>query len=266
MSLSVQRLSSDIEREACIRWLARHPIEHLMLLGDLYPPLIGVSEIFVAIDDGEIVGVGNLFRGFSTPSVILSESAPIVQRALLATIHQQIEADWLTICPPASFAVFCQFERPAHVHTEQQMLLQGKILPHLTAPARLFQPHERDLLDQFYKRNQRFAWTPLMFEMGPYYGVWRDEQVVAAAGIHFVTPYIAQVGNVFTHPDFRGKGFATATTAAVAYHLQQMEIPIISLFVTTDNLPAIRIYEKLGFAKEREIVFAHFETKGNLQQ
>ena len=98
-----------------------------------------------------------------------------------------------------------------------------------------------------------------MFDMGPYYGVWYNDQIIAAAGIHFVTPYIAQIGNVLTHPEFRGKGLGTATTAAVARHLEEMGIPIISLFVITDNMAAIRVYEKLGFAKVREIVFAHFE-------
>ena len=91
------------------------------------------------------------------------------------------------------------------------------------------------MLDQFYRSHEADAWTPLMFDMGPYYGVWYNDQIIAAAGIHFVTPYIAQIGNVLTHPEFRGKGLGTATTAAVARHLEEMGIPIISLFVITDR-------------------------------
>jgi ribosomal protein S18 acetylase RimI-like enzyme len=40
-----------------------------------------------------------------------------------------------------------------------------------------------------------------------------------------------------------------------------MGIQIISLFVVADNAPAIRIYERLGFVKEREVVLAHYEPK-----
>ena len=97
-----------------------------------------------------------------------------------------------------------------------------------------------------------------MFDMGPYYGVWHDGRLIAVAGVHFVTPFIAQIGNVFTHLKFRGQGFATAATAAASHHLQRMGIQIISLFVVANNSTAVGIYERLGFVKERELVFAHY--------
>ena len=104
-----------------------------------------------------------------------------------------------------------------------------------------------------------------MFEMGPFYGVWRDGQLIAAAGIHFVTPFIAQIGNVFSHPKFRGRGFATAATAGVTNHLRRMGIQFISLFVVAENASAIRMYERLGFVKEQELIFAHYESTGSLR-
>jgi hypothetical protein len=48
MPILVKSLGEIVDREACIRWLARDPIHHLMLLGDLYPPLINVSEVYVS--------------------------------------------------------------------------------------------------------------------------------------------------------------------------------------------------------------------------
>ena len=79
MPILVKSLGEIVDREACIRWLARDPIHHLMLLGDLYPPLINVSEVYVATEVGQLVGIGSLFRGFSTPSVIITEDNPTVQ-------------------------------------------------------------------------------------------------------------------------------------------------------------------------------------------
>lgn len=264
MPVLVESLGQRIDREACIRWLARDPIHHLMLLGDLYPPLISVSEIYVATDEGQIVGVGSLFRGFSIPSVIITEDNPTVQIALFTRMSKRLESEWITISPRTSSSVLCQFGKRIYSHTELQMLLHEPI-PTPVKPARLIQRGEFDSLNQFYSEHRVEAWTPLMFEMGPFYGVWRDGQLIAAAGIHFVTPFIAQIGNVFSHPRYRGRGYATAATAGVTNHLRRMGIQIISLFVVAENAPAIRIYQRQGFVKERELIYAHNVSTGSLR-
>lgn len=261
MPIQVQHLGESIDRDSCIRWLARDPIHHLMLLGDLYSPLINVSEVYVATEEDEIVGVGSLFRGFPTPSVIITEDNPTVQNALLTRMNGCLETEWITVSKSASSSILGQFGKRIYSHTEQQMLLRNPN-PTSEKPARLIQSGEIDTLNQFYNEHRAEAWTPLMFEMGPYYGVWCNDRLIAAAGIHFVTPFIAQIGNVFTHPEFRGRGYATAATVAVTNHLRRMGIQIISLFVVTHNTSAIRIYEHLGFVKERELIFAHYVSTG----
>ena len=260
MPIPVQRLGEAVDRETLLRWLARHPIQNLMLLGDLYPPLIDVSEIYVATDNARIVGVGSLFRGFPIPSVVTAAGDPAVQKALLGRMCGRLETEWLSLSTPSLSSIFCQFGKEIHSHTERQMLLR-KHIPAPVKPARFIQGSEFDSLDRFYNERQMEAWTPLMFEMGPYYGVWHNGELVAAAGVHFVTPFIAQIGNIVTHPQFRGRGFATAATMGVMRHLSRMGTEIISLFVVADNAPAIRIYERLGFVKERELVFAHYMPK-----
>ena len=262
MSILVRRLGEGVERGTCLRWLARAPIHNLMLLGDLYPPLINVSEVYIATDDERIVGVGSLFRGFSIPSVVITEGNPAVQSALLSKIRGRLDTEWLSISTSSS--IFCQFGTRIYSHIERQMLRREHI-PTPVRPARLIQGSEFHSLDQFYNAHHVEAWAPLMFDMGPYYGVWYNGELVAAAGVHFVTPFIAQIGNVFTHPKCRGRGFATAATAGVTRHLSRMGIQIISLFVVADNAPAIRIYERLGFVTERELVFAHYAPKRRLR-
>lgn len=264
MPVIVKSLGEVVDRKACIRWLARDPIQNLMLLGDLYPPLIDVSEVYVATEEGQIVGIGSLFRGFSIPSIIITEDNPSVQNALLTRIYRCLETEWLTLSTTSSSHVFFQFGKQIHSHIEHQMLLRTPI-PTLEEPARLIQRSDYDSLNRLYNEHHVEAWTPLMFEMGPYYGVWCNGQLVAAAGVHFTTPFIAKIGNVFTDPKFRGRGFATAATVAVTQHLQRMGIKIISLFVVADNRSAIRIYERLGFVKERELIFAHYVPTRSLR-
>ncbi len=92
---------------------------------------------------------------------------------------------------------------------------------------------------------------------GCYYGVVEGGRLVAVAGTHAVSPShgIAVVGNVFTHPQHRGRGFATlATSAATAELLQTCSDVVLS--VDPDNRPAIRAYEALGYVNTGEIVEA----------
>jgi predicted GNAT family acetyltransferase len=57
------------------------------------------------------------------------------------------------------------------------------------------------------------------------------------------------VGNVFTHPDHRGRGYGTATTGAVVAELLQRGIRDVVINVDQENVVAVRIYERLGFER-----------------
>ena len=78
--------------------------------------------------------------------------------------------------------------------------------------------------------------------------------------MHLVTPQIAQLGNIVTDDKWRGQGLGTACTSALASKLA-LKGRIISLFVKRDNMPAIRMYKKLGFFKTRNIVFLVLQKK-----
>jgi hypothetical protein len=60
-------------------------------------------------------------------------------------------------------------------------------------------------------------YIPEHIESGVYRGIVMDGRLVAVAGTHVVSPQqrIAVVGNVFTHPAYRGRGLATACTSDV---------------------------------------------------
>jgi ribosomal protein S18 acetylase RimI-like enzyme len=85
---------------------------------------------------------------------------------------------------------------------------------------------------------------------GVYYGMRVNGQLVAAAGTHVVSPSarLAVVGNVLTHVDHRGRGFATAVTGAVTAELLRTCDQVV-LNVRADNPPAINAYRRLGFAE-----------------
>src|SRR5581483_5908895 len=92
---------------------------------------------------------------------------------------------------------------------------------------------------------------------GVYYGAHNRGRLVAAAGTHVYSPAegVAVIGNVFTHPDFRGRGLATNTTAGVAaFVLQRCELVVLN--VDPANRTARHIYERLGFKETGRLVEA----------
>jgi ribosomal protein S18 acetylase RimI-like enzyme len=76
-----------------------------------------------------------------------------------------------------------------------------------------------------------------------------DGTLVAAGGTHLYSSQesVGAIGNVYTHRDHRGRGYAAAITSAIARSLLQRGIRTIALNVKQGNDGARRIYERLGF-------------------
>ena len=55
--------------------------------------------------------------------------------------------------------------------------------------------------------------------------------------------------NVAVHPDYRRKGIAEALVNALVENLQKMGSHCLTLEVRASNVPAIALYEKLGFSE-----------------
>jgi ribosomal protein S18 acetylase RimI-like enzyme len=90
---------------------------------------------------------------------------------------------------------------------------------------------------------------PSMVTDGVFFGVYKGEELIAAAGTHLVArdEGAAAIGNVYVRRDRRGRGLGRAVTAAVIHELAGIET--IGLNVRADNTPAIRVYESLGFVR-----------------
>jgi predicted GNAT family acetyltransferase len=88
--------------------------------------------------------------------------------------------------------------------------------------------------------------------MGTFRGIRIDGRLAAMAGERFRFPGYTEVSGVCTHPDFRGRGFARRLSAAVAARIEARgERPFLHAWST--NLPAISLYESLGFEIRAEV-------------
>ncbi len=118
---------------------------------------------------------------------------------------------------------------------------------------------EKDIADilELYKISYPGNWfDERMLATGKYFGIRKQNRLISVTGIHVYSQKynVAALGNICTHPDFRGKGFGRAATAKLCKSLLQ-EIEYIGLNVKADNKRAISLYEKLGF----EIVSSYLE-------
>ena len=75
-----------------------------------------------------------------------------------------------------------------------------------------------------------------------------DGCVLFKAEVGIVTPGAAQIQGVWTTPDRRGEGVASAGVAAIVLEALRMS-ESVSLYVNDFNTSALRVYEKVGFTR-----------------
>jgi GNAT superfamily N-acetyltransferase len=91
---------------------------------------------------------------------------------------------------------------------------------------------------------------PRTVETGSYFGHFSDGRLVAMAGERFKPEGFTEISAVCTHPDVRGRGFASTMSSLVAERIfERGETPF--LYVATDNVRASSVYRKLGFETTR---------------
>jgi len=103
-------------------------------------------------------------------------------------------------------------------------------------------------------RSKPGPFGPRTVELGGYLGIRRDGELVAMAGERFHPPGYTEISAVCTDAAWRGHGFASRLTLAVAATIQARgETPFLHAVATNTN--AIRLYKSLGFSHRREILF-----------
>ena len=108
-----------------------------------------------------------------------------------------------------------------------------------------------DEMLQLYKEAYPGNWfNPRMLATGQYFGIRKGDRLVSVAGVHVYSQKyrVASLGNVVTHPDYRGNGLAASATARLCRSLTET-VDHIGLNVKADNAAAMGLYEKLGFEK-----------------
>lgn len=97
-------------------------------------------------------------------------------------------------------------------------------------------------------------------ELGNYYGIYKEDRLVAVTGERMKMHAYTEISAVVTHPEHTGKGYAKQLVAFTSDKiLSEGKTPY--LHVAETNVHAIALYEKMGFFTRRKISFWNFTTR-----
>jgi ribosomal protein S18 acetylase RimI-like enzyme len=202
---------------------------------------------------------GAAFDGEQMVAIVLEYSGMTPQPMFVMGREDGIEAILRDVIRPRAAYVAGLTESMPAVQT-QYRVDPGPPMVRMWVDRARFRPYPADVrrllpieigeLNRLYQLG--FAsWLPSSaIAEGVYYGIRVAGRLVAAAGTHVISPQarIGVVGNVLTHIDYRGRGYATAVTGAVTAELLRT-CDQIALNVRSDNPPALQAYRRLGFVE-----------------
>jgi RimJ/RimL family protein N-acetyltransferase len=200
-----------------------------------------------AFDGERLVAIALEYSGLTPqPLFVMGESDGI--EALLRDVVRP-RAAYVAALPEAVEAVRSAYRLDPGPQMVRMWVDRARFRPYPAEVRRLL-PIDIGELNGLYQLG--FAsWLPSSaIAEGVYYGMRVNGRLVAAAGTHVVSgrARIAVVGNVLTHVDYRGRGFATAVTGAVTADLLRSCDQVV-LNVRSDNPPALQAYRRLGYAE-----------------
>ena len=105
------------------------------------------------------------------------------------------------------------------------------------------------------------AFSPLQIESGVFFGRYAGEELLAVGGTHIVdfTAGVAAIGNMYTHPAYRRRGYSAAILRAIVRELLERGVTTIVLNVDQRNPGAEALYLAHGFV----VHVPYLEGKGN---
>jgi ribosomal protein S18 acetylase RimI-like enzyme len=219
------------------------------------------TTMYAAVENGRLRGYVLIYRALDFPSVVLECDDAIIEELI-----RYAPADGFVMhAPPCLFPKIKKSFPSAKHYLENWMLVEK-------GGARFFRSeHVRKLGtadgsklasllstrdDRPEESEGKYAdWIRRM----PIYGVFVGGNLVSYAGSFVQTPQVWMIGGVYTHPSYRCRGYATIATSAVTEEALEKS-GAAALFVRSDNYPAIRAYEKVGYASIGEKLWVDVGT------
>ncbi len=234
-------------KEQILAFLQRDRLYAAYAIGDLEAELFAKSQWFGAEDDGKIQTLALFFTGLEPP--VLFTMGDTEGLAAILDSALQPERAYFT-CRAEHLPAVRAFYALDEIEEMYRMVITPADFRPVAGPTIELDLSHLDALRQLYRLGEGDAFAPYQLRDGIYCGVEVGGQLVSVAGTHLVSPTygVAAVGNIFTHPDHRRRGYATTCTSHVVEELLASGLDVV-LNVNQRNTEAISIYQKLGFRR-----------------
>ncbi len=239
--------------------LVQETVDRAMLRAFLETDRLYAAYALCDLDDREFVRTrwGVAFAGGRPISVVLQYAGYSPQPIFVMGENDGIEAVLANVIKPRTAYVAARREHLEAISASYRVD-PGPAMQRMWVDAAHFRPFPADVerllpveigeLNRLYQLGFA-AWLPASaIADGLYYGIRVGGRLASAAGTHVISSAarLAVVGNVMTHADYRGRGYATAVTSAVTAELLGFCDRVV-LNVRADNPPALAAYRRLGY-------------------
>lgn len=231
-------------------YLRRDVVRHAFALFDL-TFAFGSTDFYVAADKNQVTGYLLIYRNTALkyPSVIIDAETDAAEKLLGLLPREKA----VLFCSGELLARVREKVKDTGVYRESLMAItKGEERLIRDNPAKRLTIEDAKKLAGLYSElgtaNRQVDLDSVrnQLALNPFYGIYDGGELVSVAGVYVTMPEVCIIGGVFTRAAHRGKGFAKLATSAVLEHALRTS-SLATLYVRSDNAPAISVYEKLGF-------------------
>lgn len=245
--VDVRSLNYGLWKEV-VRLYSEDPLTHVYLVYDLVYELDN-SDFYFAVSDGEVQGYLLIWRGLRTLGVHVWGKA----RGLLKYLPKDFESVINVYNEELLGPTLDVLGNTTTVRKYLDMVVDERSFrPYRGVEAVRLDPTSEDHVRRFVEI-KRIQGRPIdegrakeVLRKWRYYGVFEGEVLASMACAYVRTRDVWIIGDVFTRPDYRGRGFAKTATSAVTNDAVSSGARAL-LHVDYDNTPAIRAYKALGY-------------------
>lgn len=237
------------------RVLDQDPVWAAYAIADLQPAFAPYCQWRVAESDAG-AGLALLFTALDLPLILTVGPATAVDSALRnLTLPPKvyISAREEHLASLETAYDFHQSDQGAEVVAMYRMVLQQAGQTMDDGEAEPLGPADGDRIRALYQCGGPYtpdAFDPYQLADGTFFGITAEGgALVAVGGTHIVDwqAGIAAIGNMYTHPGYRGRGYARRVLGAIVKNLQQRGVTQLILNVNRQNQTAQRLYQQYGF-------------------
>jgi len=238
------------DKPTILNFLKENTGMQIYSIGDL-DDFFWPKTIWYAFEESDkILSIALLYVGMDTPTLLLfcKEESHYSQK-LLQNIKHLLPTKFNVHLSSGLVDIFGKQNIIDYFGLNYKMVLTKKIKAFDDKNIRKLSIDDLAIIQEFYSISYPHNWFDnRMLETNKYYGYFINGKLVGISGIHvFSAEYkVAALGNIATHPDYRGQQIGYKLTSVLCVDLQQC-VDFIGLNVSSNNDYAIKCYKKIGF-------------------